>query len=91
MTAPEQPRSILDALSRLAQRTTTIGRKRRVVLYMDPDEIARLDVLKRRLSRPDLGDRASRAGTVRALIVWGLAEIDRIVPAPAANDNGGAP
>jgi hypothetical protein len=79
--------SILDILARLAQRTTTIGRKRRVVLYMAPDEIARLDGLKRRLSRPDLGDRCSRGGTVRALVVWGLAEIDRIVPA-SANDNG---
>ena len=80
--------STLDFLSRLAQRTTTIGRKRRVVLYMAPDEIARLDVLKRRLSRPDLGDRVSRAGTVRALVAWGLVEVDRVAPTPAANDNG---
>jgi hypothetical protein len=83
--------SILEVLSRLAQRTTTIGRKRRVVLYMAPDEIARLDALKVRLSRLDQGDRASRAGTVRALVVWSLAEIERLTP-PAANDNAdGAP
>ena len=30
------------------------------------------------------------SGTLRALVTWGLAEIDRVAPAPAANDTGGA-
>ena len=81
MTTPDLAK-LIDRADGRRPSALAAGRKRRIVVRLDPPELDRLDVLRRRLrpARPP-----ARAAVVRAFVTLGLSLAEeQVSPAPPA-------